>query len=86
MKGLGTKYNNQLKNCEGMTEDQKFWKYYKQYKESRKDNQIKLAEWLQDNIEIDLLDKESKYYDFIKRFLSGETITNKYGRKLYWKY
>lgn len=78
------KYDLQVEKFDG-TENDKFWKFYKQYKNSKKENAVRLAMWMSDNIDIEKIEKD-KYYDFIKKFLNGNVVTNSYGKYLYWKY
>lgn len=79
------KYELQNEKFNG-TELEKFWKFYKQYKASKKDNAVRLAMWMADNIDINEIDKDNKYYDFIKKFLNGQVVTNSFGKYLYWKF
>lgn len=79
------KYDLQLEKFEG-SEIDKFWKFYKQYKNSSKENAVRLAMWMSDNIDINEIDKNNKYYNFIKKFLNGNVVTNSYGKYLFWKY
>lgn len=86
---MSRKYDLQLQKFEGNELD-KFWKFYKQYKSSNKENAVRLAMWMSDNIDWNEIAKEidegNQYYNFIKKFLNGEVVTNKYGKYLFWKF
>lgn len=83
------KWYEQLRKFEG-TEFDKFWKFYKQYKQSNKENAVRLAMWMSDNIDWNQITKEigedNQYYEFIKKFLHGKVITNSFGKYLFWKF
>lgn len=83
---MGRKYTIQSLKNEFKNENEKFWKFYNQYKVSNKENKVRLAEWMSDNIDINEIDKNNKYYSFIEKFLNGKVVTNSFGKKLYWQF
>lgn len=74
---MSRKYDLQNEKFEGNELD-KFWKFYKQYKSSNKENAVRLAMWMSDNIDWNEIAKEideaNPYYSFIKKFLNGNVV------------
>lgn len=83
-----SKYLDQLDKLledKSLSNEDIFWKFYKQYKISKSENAVRCAEFMSEHLALDY-DKTGKYYEFITKFLNGEVVYNKFGKKLYWKY
>ena len=64
---------------------QQFWKMKKEADLCKDYNKVRKCEKIQELLENVELDPSDKYYSYYYGFQNGETIYNKFGRKLYFK-
>ena len=67
----------------------KFWDLNKNKKYQKAENVVRTQEQMsmiaKEIIANNEIDEQYTYYELIKRYATGSTITNKFGRKLYFK-
>lgn len=68
---------------------ERFFELNKNAREQKPFNKVRTHEEMKDlaikAIEANEIDDNSKYFDYVKSFATGETVTNEFGKKLFFK-